>query len=90
LAFDSVYDFVVKAARLGEQPVSGASPCYICESPITVLALDPRDMKTKPCSTCLTIVAELVNDQEDDDFIAYIEDDGGLEEFVGHKDMYFD
>ena len=70
--------------------MSGATPCYICSSPMTDVSLDPRDMKTKPCSHCLSIIAECANEQEDDDFIAYIEDDefAYQQEYREVKDYY--
>lgn len=63
--------------------MSGASPCYICGSPITELALDHRDMKTKPCATCNTVIAETAGlGDEDDDFRAYIEDDDDFSDVI--------
>lgn len=50
--------------------------CYICGTPMDMLTLDPRDMKTKPCSTCNHIIAETAGlDDEDDDFVAYLDSD---------------
>lgn len=42
---------------------------------MTDVSLDPRDMKTKPCTHCLAIIDDAANAMEDDDFISYIEDD---------------
>lgn len=72
--------------------MSGATPCYICGSPMTDVSLDARDMKTKPCSHCLSIVAECANEQQDDDFVAYIVDDEDAyqQEFREVKDYYDD
>lgn len=28
--------------------------------------LDPRDMKTRPCSHCESIISEMVNEKDDD------------------------
>jgi len=52
------------------------TPCYICGAPISELRLDARDMKTRPCMTCETIIAETANErvrerqeEEDDEFM---------------------
>jgi cytidine deaminase len=42
------------------------TPCWICGSPIEQLALDYRDMKTKPCSHCEAVIQEMVNEKDDD------------------------
>lgn len=38
--------------------------CYICEGPVEKYDLDERDMKLLPCSTCLRIVHESVEEME--------------------------
>lgn len=66
-----------------------SSPCYICSGPITELTLDPRDMKTKPCGVCLAIIDETANvGEEGDDFVAYIVDEEGFDEFYKKEFEY--
>lgn len=45
---------------------AGFTPCWICGSPMEEPRLDPRDMKTRPCSHCEAIIAECVNERDDD------------------------
>ena len=42
------------------------TPCYICGGGMEEPRLDPRDMKTRPCSHCEYIIAECVNEADDD------------------------
>lgn len=42
------------------------TPCYICGGGMEEPRLDPRDMKTRPCSHCESIIAECVNEADDD------------------------
>ena len=42
------------------------TPCYICGTGMEEPRLDPRDMKTRPCSHCEFIIAEMVNEHDDD------------------------
>lgn len=55
--------------------------CYICDGHIEELRLDPRDMKTKPCTTCLDIINDAAGVFDDDDMLPF--DD---EEFGGSSD----
>jgi len=48
-------------------------PCYICNRPIDEPRLDPRDMKTVPCSTCEQIIQEAASVVSDEDIFTYIE-----------------
>lgn len=56
--------------------------CYICGAPIERMALDPRDMKTKPCGTCENVIAEMVNEDDDDMEETFFED-----EELGEEDI---
>ena len=47
------------------------SPCYICSRPIEDVKLDPRDMKTRPCSHCESIIAETAQMPDDEDDYEY-------------------
>ena len=49
--------------------------CYICGMPMEVMKLDPRDMKTRPCSHCESIINEMVNEAGDDDEYELLDDD---------------
>lgn len=57
--------------------------CYICGGPIEDHKLDPRDLKTKPCSTCEAAIQECIegypNDGDEifdpDDIYTYLEPD---------------
>jgi hypothetical protein len=44
------------------------TPCYICSGGMEEPRLDPRDMKTRPCSRCEAIIAETagLNDEDED------------------------
>lgn len=50
-------------------------PCYICNRPIDEPRLDPRDMKTVPCSTCEQIIQEAAQVDSDEDVYTYIDPD---------------
>jgi len=61
------------------------SPCYICGGPIDELRLDPRDMKTRPCSTCENVIHEMafgrddeIFDEDDEEFLHT-----SLEDYLG-------
>lgn len=56
--------------------------CYICSTPIEKMALDPRDMKTRPCSHCESIIADMVNEADDEYEFAIFDDEGFDEEQV--------
>ncbi len=66
------------------------TPCYICGSPISELRLDARDMKTRPCMTCETIINEAATEKikerrevDDEEFMRT-----PLEEFLSRKKVY--
>ncbi len=66
------------------------TPCYICGGPVSELRLDPRDMKTRPCLTCESIIADAVDsrkkqDEENDEF-AHV----SLEDYLSTKRKYND
>lgn len=44
--------------------------CYICGRP-TDIRIDPRDKKPRPCGHCEEIIAEAVNDLDEDHVFAY-------------------
>lgn len=46
------------------------------------MALDPRDMKTKPCSHCEAVISEMVNEKDDDYEFGVFEDEEFGEEGV--------
>lgn len=46
--------------------MSGFTPCWICDAPMQEPRLDPRDMKTRPCSHCESIINEMVNEYDED------------------------
>ena len=50
-------------------------PCYICDRPVDEPRLDPRDMKTVPCSTCEQIIQEAAQVDSDEDVYTYIDSD---------------
>lgn len=54
-------------------------PCYICDRPVDEPRLDPRDMKTVPCSTCEQIIQDAAQVSSDEDIYTYI--DSELEEY---------
>ena len=52
--------------------------CYICDKPIDEPRLDPRDMKTRPCSTCEAIIQDTLDSypkagDDPDDFTVMLE-----------------
>ena len=62
------------------------TPCFICASPIEDVKLDPRDMKTRPCSHCESIIQETAAlPMEDDDLEHFGFDD---EEFPEDDNFY--
>lgn len=56
--------------------------CYICGTPMEDMRLDPRDMKTRPCTHCESIIAECVNEHGDDDEYPFDPDEEFNEEDV--------
>ena len=42
-----------------------SSPCYICGTGMQDVKIDPRDMKTKPCTKCEQIIQETVGGRGD-------------------------
>lgn len=38
------------------------TPCYICQSIVSEVRLDPRDNKIRPCLTCEEVIREAVGD----------------------------
>ena len=63
------------------------TPCYICGRPIEDVKLDPRDMKTRPCSHCESIIQEtaaLPHDEDDDYEHTHFDD----EEFADEDDFF--
>lgn len=64
------------------------TPCYICGGPVSELRLDARDMKTRPCLTCESIIAEAAElkvkrDQENEEFFHV-----SLEDYLSTKRKY--
>lgn len=53
--------------------------CYICGNNIDEPRLDPRDMKTMPCSVCEQVIQDTIDsypkEGEDEDYVAYIDPD---------------
>lgn len=46
------------------------------------MALDPRDMKTRPCSHCESIIQEMVNEEDDDyEFLMFDDEEFNEEDF---------
>lgn len=66
--------------------------CYICDKPIDEPKLDPRDMKTCPCSECEAVIQDCIdtypkgdNDEDSDDFVVYFEpEEKDFEEYFYH------
>ena len=42
-----------------------STPCYICGTGMEDVKIDPRDMKTKPCTKCEQIIQETVGGRGD-------------------------
>ena len=63
--------------------------CYICGSNIDEPRLDPRDMKTCPCSTCEVAIQECLDgypktdEESEDDYVVYLDPDQ-LDLFIDH------
>lgn len=53
--------------------------CYICDTPMEDVKLDPRDGKIRPCSHCENIVQELVQEWDREYELPYI--DSELDEY---------
>jgi hypothetical protein len=53
-------------------------PCYICNQAVDEPRLDPRDMKTMPCSTCEHVIQDCIDsypkDKDDEKFFLDSED----------------
>lgn len=48
------------------------TPCYICQTPMDEIHVDPRDLKPRPCSECESIIDEAVGEMYDDDEEDYL------------------
>ena len=66
------------------------TPCYICGGPISELRLDPRDMKTRPCLTCESVISDAAHEkrrdrqeEEDEEFCEV-----SLEDYLSKKRKY--
>lgn len=66
--------------------------CVCCDADIDVPKIDPKDLKTMPCHACEAAIQECLDSfrhtkgprdeedvSEDDDMVAYLEDDGEME-----------
>ena len=42
------------------------TPCYICGKGMESVRLDPRDMKSRPCTTCENVISEMVGGEKDE------------------------
>lgn len=53
--------------------------CYICGAAIDEPKLDPRDMKTMPCSTCEQVIQDTIDsyprEGDPDDYVVYLDPD---------------
>lgn len=62
--------------------MAGSTPCYICGTGMEEPRLDPRDMKTRPCTHCEAIISECVNEEDDDyEFVIWDDEYFNMEDF---------
>lgn len=54
--------------------MSAGTPCYICETRMDEIRLDPHDLKPRPCSECEQIIEESLQEFGDPD-VPNIEDE---------------